>query len=316
MYERGRKRFAEGDIQGALDDYREVFARKPGAHVAANRGNAAYQLGLWAEAATSLRWAVAHLPADTADYEATKTKYEARLAQARAKAGALELTVTPAAATVLVDGAELSTLTLDEVSPVFVMPGPRRVVVRHEGYASHDEVVEVGAGVVTAVRVELGAEASGGGPVSGRGPGADGTDEEALPVWPGWVGVGVGAAGLAVGGVLMGLSVAADHDATGFAEQASSYPGVVDNPCGESNGVTVPGCGELVDALERRSQLRTGSIVAFAAAGALAVGGVVWLLVAGENDADEEGGYETLSLRPPTVAWSPAGAMVLLGGAF
>jgi len=79
VYKRGRARFDDGNIQGALEDYRRACAVKCTWKRSANRGNAAYQLGLFAEAVSSIQLALKGSP------EGVRPKLKARLEEAKEK---------------------------------------------------------------------------------------------------------------------------------------------------------------------------------------------------------------------------------------
>ena len=264
-YERGRERFAAGDIQGALDDYRAVYAARPTAEVAGNLGNAAYQLGLWAESAEALRWGLANLPAD----DPRRPKFQQRYDQARSKAGALQVAVEPSGATVLVDGlvVELGP------KPTYVMPGPRRLEARLDGYQPQTQTVDAAPGVTTTVTMTLAPAGTGAPaplPTPLPMPVDEGDDHRTTQLALGITGLIVGAGGIGAGiGLLLAASAKGD-DAAVLREQIQSGQGAElgESPCGEGP-VSVNDCPALADAVDGEATFRAGGI------GALVAGVVV-----------------------------------------
>ena len=276
QYERGRKRFQAGDIQGALDDYRAVFEQQPHPYVAANLGNAAYQLGLWAEAATTLRWAVNHLTTDLVDYEEVKVKYRERFEQARARSGALTLTVQPANAIVTVDQAAVEVGS----EPVFVMPGRRVVAAKLAGYATETQEVEAAPGVVTAVSLVLQpvpvAGPVPGGPVPMPPPPPDEEGDDAVKMGVGIGGMLLGVAGIGAGIGLVLAAGAKGDDAAALREQVLANNNLGAGPCGEGP-VVVAGCADLLSTLESQAALKTGGVVALVAGGVVFAASATYL---------------------------------------
>lgn len=272
-YERGRQRFAAGDIQGALDDYRAVYAARPEPGVAGNLGNAAYQLGLWAEAAEALRWGLANLPPD----DPRRPKFQQRYDQARSKAGALQVAVEPAEATVVVDGrvVELG------AEPIYVMPGSRRLEAQLDGYQRQTQTVDAAPGVTTAVTMTLaplGAGAPAPLPTPLPVPVDEGDDDRTTQLALGITGLIVGAGGIGAGiGLLLAASAKGD-DAAVLREQIQSGQGagLGDNPCGEGP-VSVSNCPALADAVDGEATFQAAGVGALVAGVAVAGLSAVYL---------------------------------------
>lgn len=199
------------------------------------------------------------------------------LARAQAFVGKVTLTVVPADARVLLDGAEVS---LVEGQPLVLNFGDHTLDVRAEGYAREARKVTVRGGEAQSLHVELNALGAGvadGEPGAGVAATASG-GPGALP----WVLVGVGAALMVGGGVLVAL-------AQGDIDQV------------EDPGADARWADESADAYDA-APVKSG--VGFALLGVGAVGvtaGLVWAL-GGGGDERARGGSVQVALTPRRIA--------------
>jgi hypothetical protein len=192
------------------------------------------------------------------------------------------------------DGAPLATALLGEPRPVD--PGKHRIEARrgHEVVVA-DVTVAISENKAVTVRFEgsgVGAAPGGTpaspsetapGPVTGAAPAAtsdSAPSSSSTKKTLGWVALGVGAAGIAVGGITGGLALGKKGDF----EDSPECEGTV---CRRST---------MQDELDSYSTLRTVSSVGFIAGGVLAVTGVVLLVTGGSSEA-KTSAYSGAELR-------------------
>ncbi len=180
-YKVGRRLYKKGDFAGAAREFEVAFEMIPGS------AKLAYNLARSEERAGNLAAAVAayqaylRLAPDAADKVEVEAVISALERRVRAALPQVVVTSNPPGASVVVDEAEAPSgetpLTLQ------LEPGAHRLRLTLEGHTSGDEMVQVREGEPNEVHAELT-------PIS-----------EPVPwqTWAGWAGVGLGAAGLAVG---------------------------------------------------------------------------------------------------------------------
>ena len=222
--------------------------------IAAHLGRVEMELGRMRDAAEHLTFLLHErrdLPA------ADRAQVLKMLAQARAKVGAVMVTVSPAGAEVLVDGEVVGVAPL--VAPVFVEAGGHRVEVRAEGYERGEQAMVVGPGREIAVNLLLTASpktltvVDRGDASRGAGRGATGSNKVLLIVG----GAATGAAAVASLGLMAGSFIkASERDKL---------------PCGGVNGDGMHyGCApEAVQADKARQSLANASFNSLLVAGAV-----------------------------------------------
>jgi hypothetical protein len=192
-------------------------------------------------------------------------------------------TATPDAATCTLDGAQLAAETLGEATPV--NPGTRRVTCAVSG-KQQKKVLTLAEGAQETIVLTFAPEASG--PVDARSGAASPEDQGAgqgnTQRILGWTAIGVGTAGLAVGGVLAILAA--------------------DKMSGLNCTDTV--CNEPQDELDAYNGLRVPSTVSLVAGGVLAATGITLLLTAPKT-------HESASLNPSLSAYVTGSGVGLRG---
>lgn len=130
VYARARRKAKADDWEGALQDYRRVYALKKDAMAwpeAVNYAVAAERLGHHAEAARIFRYAQRHLSPVEPDYQEYSTKIAARLRALDKRVGTIAVSITPAGSEVLLDGEPLGRAPLD---PIYADTGSHSVTVQ------------------------------------------------------------------------------------------------------------------------------------------------------------------------------------------
>lgn len=305
MVERSTELEAKGDWRGALDLYRQIRARtggKPPWGIAARHSAAAEELELYAEAATMLRYAMQQRPAPSpdaqpeagADDEATAAPWEKRMEGLLEKVGRLRMRVQPVGAEVFVDGESVGVAPIEE--DIFVMPGPREIIVTRTGYEPLRRTLSVVPGKRDTAQLKLSARSDQLPPrlapppsesESESSPGAFDEDEGLSPAELGRiVGIGVGAAGI-VAAVLMGVAYSSrDEKAEKLRQEAIDVAGP-NNTCGDKSPLKDTTCKKLGQTLQARNNLGTAAIAAGIGGGLVLAGGLLSLLIPTGDDEDE-----------------------------
>ena len=221
-----------------------AWALKRTYDVAANLGHTEFQLGKYRDAAEHLAFAVQSWP-PTGKREPFVLAQK-RLAEARGHIATLTIRVSPAGAAVAIDGKRSAPLTAE----YFVEAGAHTIEASLDGYVTQTESIAAPRGASRTVTIDLQRE---------RGP---------SPV------LLVGGAILTVGGVAAGiaLTVASNGEGADADDQVAALVAMRGpQPC---LGVFADdtACREVGRSLSSRDTLGTGAVIAFAGAGAAAVG--------------------------------------------
>ncbi len=277
----GQQKMAAGETQGALEAYRRAFAiSSAGWLVAANRGNAADQLGLHVEAAQMYRHALGQLsPADEA-YAEYQPKLTGRLQAAEAKVGQLVLMVSRPGAEVLLEGQVVGRAPLPQ--SIYAMPGSRELQVRLPGYDAFRWNGNVVAGQTITIDVKLTRSDS---PPPKPLPTSD---DQNAGMSDAQLGFGIAGVGLGAGGVIAAvvLSLAAGNradDVTRLQGEVDAAAGGMGNGCGTGSPFTAQ-CAELADLADEEATLRGAAIGVGVAGGVLLVAGIVTLALPLSNN--------------------------------
>ncbi|MEZ4447250.1 MAG: PEGA domain-containing protein [Polyangiaceae bacterium] len=298
-----------GNWQAALETHRKLHALaggRPPWDNAANHANAAYQVGVYDEAATMLRYALAQLPVAQPDRDAIKGKMEERLAELRAKTGELELGATPTGALIRIDGRDVGRTPLGET--VFVLPGAREVQASMDGFVTASQRVEVAPGARASLTLALVPVA----PPPGRPPlpPAPPSQPDEPTLSDARLGTGIAAVGLGVGGVVAGIvlgitSVNRGNTADERRAQILADPAApATNPCG-AGAYQNTQCAELDDNAAAERTFRGAAIGAGIAGGLLLTTGILLLALPSGDDG--------FTVSPSA---GPDGAGLLIGGRF
>ena len=197
LYDEGRAEAKAGHLDKARDLYLRSWRIRKHWQVAASLGRIEHDTGKFRDAAEHLSYFLKEAPKGTD--EAVRRAGQEMLDRARAKVGALSITVNQAGAEVLVDGVVVGKAPLGEV--LFVEPGPVFVEARLEKFAA-TKVSRVGmAGTVENVDLRLVLESTK--PVGVKGGPSDAKSGPNLVVLVAGGALGLATLGLGVAGAVM-----------------------------------------------------------------------------------------------------------------
>lgn len=185
LYEQGEAAFDAGKFEEARSKFALVWALRKSYDVAAVLAQAELKAGRNAEAAEHLAYAVAHFPV-SASTEVRK-KIEAAFAEVRVTVAAIRVELSPATATLTVNGRVIAESERQDL--IFVDPGQVRVEASAPGYLSSKRTVDVAKGGEAKATIAMEADVAPRSKV------------------PAFVLGGVGVAGVVVGGVLLGVGL-------------------------------------------------------------------------------------------------------------
>lgn len=123
--------YTRANWRAALDAYLKAWSAKQHFTIAANLADVEYRLGKYGDAATHLRFFIAHLPAE---YAAQRLSAEQRLGQCMSHLIAVRVKVNVPGAAVLLDGVELGRAPLTE--ELWLEPGVHSLEAESPGYLS------------------------------------------------------------------------------------------------------------------------------------------------------------------------------------
>jgi hypothetical protein len=151
LHVKGAALFEQGQYEKAEAAFLAAWALKKHYQLASNLGACEMKLGRYRDAAEHLAFFLREQPptGNQDDRKRTQALFE----QARAKVGAVVLTVNVEGAVVSVDGREIGAAPF--TSEVYVDPGPRTFVATHGSYRDAKEVIEAKAGGTQPVRLKL-----------------------------------------------------------------------------------------------------------------------------------------------------------------
>jgi hypothetical protein len=241
-------------------------------------GSCEVELGQYRQGAEHLRFALDH---DEGKAQGRLETMQKDYERAKAKVSILTVQSNVDGADVMLDGAFVGKTPLR----VYVEPGTRDLLVRSGKVEQKQNVpLEAGRERVLAVTLDLG------GDVATPKPGGGGR-----PAWPGIVGLSVGGASIVVGAVLIGV-------AKGKAGEAD------DLDCTTGDAATRTACVANGDDLYSSANgLQGGGIAALSIGGALAIGGLVYLVL-------PDGGGEKPPTDAPKASFVPAFGPGFTGG--
>jgi PEGA domain len=278
-----------GDDLGALPLFEQAYKQAPTPRAAAQRGFCEQALGRWANAEAHLEEALKS--PDDPWVKKNRAEIQASLTAAKANVATIEIKGEPPGGEVLVNGAVVGRFPLE--GPMRVDAGEIDVEVRSPGYQRASRTLHVSGGQYQQVVVRAEREAPAGASASGSAanlgvapPPADScsaTGSKASPdtttsqtegastgrLAAKWVAWGVGAAAVGVG-IYGGVH---HEDLVGqFNQHCAIDNGMVYLRSGPQ---TLAGCQDLKASYDNATTLE---IVGYAAAGALAVGGLILFL--------------------------------------
>lgn len=202
LYEEGQKAVDSLQWEKARGLFAKAWRIRQIWQIAASLGQAEFKTHKYRDAAEHLTFVFKEAQAEleTPAAQPERKRLREMLEKARAKVGALNITVNPAGAEVLVGGQVVGKAPLP--AAVFVEPGLVLVEARREGYAAAREERTAVAGQEQSVPLALSKVAARGGPATLPPviPGSDASPGRRKRV-AGFVIGGVGVAGIAVGAV-------------------------------------------------------------------------------------------------------------------
>jgi len=208
--------------------------------------------------------------------------------EARQKVGGLQIEA-PAGADITVDGRAAGKAPLAD--PFFVDPGEHTIEIKGEGKTGTAKT-SVLASESASVKVEYGAESAG--PIKPPPTGNEGNpDPEGPALWPGIVLAAAGGVGIGVGVGLFVAGGSAESDADAIEAR------IVENGTICSANSTKGDCADLDDKISSADGLHLGGGIAMGIGGAMAAGGIAYLIWAVTTDTSTDAAW----IRP----WAPAG---------
>ena len=279
------EKFGNGDIWGALLLCRAATQQangNPGWKLAANHGNFAAHLKLYAEAADRFRYAGQAIAPSDESYDVYSGKIAKRLKQALAEVGSLSVTVTPEGAEVLLDGASLGSAPLPDT--VFVMPGAHEIQIRLEGYEPQQERIEVVRQGNYSITIDLNNLPSAAPTPSAATATTKGQEEESTDMSStqisGLAMVGLGTMS-GIASIILGVSSGSSADqVTQLRDDLRR-----DNDPSSVCFVTSPQCSSLNSSAETAVSLRGWAIGTGVAGGVLLASGILALTLGGESES-------------------------------
>jgi tetratricopeptide (TPR) repeat protein len=212
LYLKGVALYEQAQFEKAEAAFLAAWALKKHYQIASNLGACEMKLGRYRDAAEHLAFFLREQPPTASRDDRKRT--QALFDEARAKVGAVVLTVSVPGAVVSVDGREIGAAPFP--AEVYVAPGTRTFVASHGSYKDAQQVVQATAGGTQTVTLTLEA-------LTGAAPQPPGGQ---IPPAPGGArmpviitGAVLGGAGVILGAVFAGLSnarasdAAAKHDA-------------------------------------------------------------------------------------------------------
>ena len=299
LNKQGAEAAKKEEWQTALKLLREAWQLKKAYDIAGSLAGAERQLGMWAEAATHMRYARTHMPTDSS--AASRKKADKLMKVMQGHVITLNLSCKVPGATVTSNGRELGITPLSE--PIFVTPGAT-VVIAREGYRPETVVVGSIAGSTQSIALDLKKpEPPKPPPPPPETPSGPGPDARLV------AGIAVGVGALAGFGVGIAGTMMADKDAD---EVAALQTGNAQSCFSQNAGR----CNELVSAAEAHDDnqsLAAGGYVAGTVLAGLSAGLLVWWATDDTEEADEgkEAPAKDAFLVVPMVDEHGAGLMMM-----
>jgi tetratricopeptide (TPR) repeat protein len=248
LFLRGKELYREGKYQESYEAYRKAWELKRSYDIGANLGNVELKLGMHADSAKHLSYALENLPPslDADRRERAEQKLRERLAEAMKHVGRVKLVVSPQGAQVQVDGQPVGEAPLRE--DLFLPKGKHVIAARLDGHhpLTHEFALE--AGSTETVRIGLV-------PLSEPAPApSDSVQDEAadgpnIPVVV--VGAVLSAGALTAGIVMLVAASGEQSDREDLLESlGTSYA------CAPGTTPLPPECSEIQDASDREQTLR------------------------------------------------------------
>jgi len=260
LVKEGITHFREKEYEKARAALTAAWAIKKHHQIAGALGTAELKTGRFRDAAEHLHYYIESLSPEAPD----RQQMSAYFNEAKGKVGLLRVSASVPNATIKLGD---RTLAADELDPLFVDPGAHSFKADREGYDTARATVQIEAGTEKSVKLAL--------KKSGDGAG--------LPAWPGYLMLGLGGAGMVAGAVLIGVATGPASDADALGEQLQATNGERYCPKGGSSAE----CGEIYDLRSESDTLTNAGAATLIGGGVLAIGGLVYVLVAPADDQNE-----------------------------
>ncbi|MEP7123328.1 MAG: PEGA domain-containing protein [Byssovorax sp.] len=291
LYRRATQLYKDKQLAQAEPLYVEAWSLQQSYDIASNLGALELELGRPARAAELLSHAVREFPVRARPEE--RTALNLRLADAKSRVAVLHVRVSAPGAEVFVDGQSVGHTPLP--AEIFVEPGTRVVVAKLFGHANASVPVRVTRGA--AYDVDLAPKLP---PAPNAPPPPPPSKRSVVPAIAGGI-FGVLAAG--TGATLVVLAGGQRRNATSLHDSIAATGGTC--------AIASARCTDLHAATARADTFANAGVVAFAAAGAAALGTATYLL------------WPALKVAPPrpmdmraSLGLGPGGGGVSLSGSF
>jgi len=196
LFKEGLSRYEAHDYAGAIQKYREAYARWKNPKILANLGTAAWEGGRYVDAAQAYDRFLDEAPPN----DPTRTEVDKARKEVLPKVGTLDIRVVEGSAAITIDGTSIDSPHLDRVR---VEPGAHTVDAVGAGGLRGSQSANVAAGATVVIELHLTAPMT----APGQAPSAPvgeqrrrGLDLSTTTPLP-WIAAGVGAAGLVTSAV-------------------------------------------------------------------------------------------------------------------
>jgi hypothetical protein len=256
---KGNELLESGDYVGALDTYRNAYAKYPGAKILINIGTALHNLGRNAEAVDTYYKYLNEPGADPT----RKPEIQKTISELSAGLGTLHIDVNEPGTHVMIDGRDLGPS--PQSMNIRVDPGTHMIAAQKQGFTQESATVNINAGDERQIDLKLAPSGGSTSPNPNTEPSAHGPGTEAPSSTQKIVGLSIGAAGLIAAGVGVAL---------GFSAK-SSYNDAVSGHCNMTAMTCDPIGGSEIDSALSRGRVAT--VLTVVGAAAIAGGLVVYL---------------------------------------
>lgn len=257
-FKRCQESYAAKDYDGAYLCYKALWDTKKGPDVAANLGNVEVQIGKYKEAYLHLQYVLDTYPISDPKHPVVMQKTREKQAEAKAHVAVFKVSITPAGATVAVNGVAIGTTPLAD--PIVVDPGTHKLTATLSGYATLSQDLVGAANSEQALNLEMKRAAQSGG------------------VSPAMIGVSIAGGVLALGalGAGIGLHVAAGGKAD---DRETIAAEIGDNStCSDPNNTDVR-CDQVGSLADEENTFSAAGTAMLVVGGVLAAGTIVAIIV-------------------------------------
>ncbi|WP_437511478.1 PEGA domain-containing protein [Sorangium sp. So ce1099] len=312
MSDKARKLYIEGVMAAEKERWADAYASFVAAWalqkhytIAGGMGTCELMLHRYRDAAEHLAFYVREIEKDATTTAEERAAAVETYAQARAKVGAVLVSVNVQGADVLVDGARVGTAPLAD--PVFLEPGAHTITVQREGYVPLEKRVEVAAGSEVRSAFELARP-----PASG--PLRPVAEPSPRPATKANMGVIVAGGSVAAVGVIAG--VVFTFVANGKASDAKQQWYVVDEIGNGSVSCSNPApgnaatqCEKLVSLVDDKDLFSDLALWSFVGGGVATLGTLGYYWYATTSSVPEKRHLRILPLVTPSVGGLAAGGV-------